>query len=311
MNLQQLRSVRETVRCGFNLTEVARRLHTSQPGISRQIRELETELGVPIFARAGKRLLGLTEPGRKVLPLVERMLENAVNLKRCGDEFALQGHGTLTISTTHTQARYLLPRVVRDFRQAHEGVVLHIHQGAPQHVARMLRSGDADIGIATDILTAYEDLVTLPCYRWSYCAVVPRGHALADGQPLTLERLAAFPLISYDAAYTGRTHIDQAFRQQGLVPNFIILAMNADVIKTYVELDMGVGIVASMAMEGRSAGDLVAVDASHLFEGNVTHIAVRRSAFLRAYEFDFITQFAPQLTRDVIEQAMHSAEPAA
>lgn len=304
MNFQQLRSVREAVRCEFNLTEVAHRLHTSQPGVSRQIRELEDELGVRIFARAGKRLLGLTEPGQKVLPIVERLLLDCDNLKRAGADFAQEGTGTLTIATTHAQARYALPTVVRDFRAAHPGVMLRIHQGPPQHVGRMLIEGEADIGIATDVLTHFDELLAMPSYRWTYSAVVLPGHPLADGQPLTLQRLAEHPLITYDAGYTGRAHIDEAFRAAGLNPSFVILAMNADVIKTYVELGMGVGIVATMAHDDARDTTLVSLDGGHLFEPNVTHVAVRRGAYLREYAYGFIELFAPPLTRQVVEAAL-------
>ncbi len=308
MNFQQLRSVREAVRSGFNLTEVAHRLHTSQPGVSRQIRELEDELGVRIFVRSGKRLLGLTEPGEKVLPILERLLVEADNLRRAGEDFANEGRGTLTIATTHAQARYALPMVVRDFRVAHPDVVLHMHQGAPQHVGEMLRSGQADIGIATDLLTHFEDLVALPSYHWTYCVVVPRDHELADGQALTLERIAAHPLITYDVGYTGRAHIDEAFRERGLAPSFIILAMNADVIKTYVELGMGVGIVATMAHDDERDTALVSIDAGHLFEPNITHVAMRRGAYLREYAYAFIELFAPPLTRALVESALHATD---
>ncbi len=308
MNFQQLRSVRETVRSGFNLTEVANRLHTSQPGVSRQIRELEDELGVRLFVRSGKRLLGLTEPGEKVLPILERLLLEADNLRRAGEDFGKEGHGTLTICTTHAQARYALPMVVKEFRVSHPGVVLHIHQGAPSHVGDMVRSGQADIGIATDLLTHFEDLVALPSYHWTYCVVVPRGHALADGQPLTLERIAEYPLITYDSGYTGRAHIDEAFKQRGLAPTFVILAMNADVIKTYVELEMGVGIVATMAHDDERDTGLVSIDGGHLFEPNITHVAMRRGAYLRDYAYDFITLFAAPLTRELIARALHPDE---
>lgn len=306
MNFQQLRSVREAVRCEFNLTEVAHRLHTSQPGVSRQIRELEDELGVRIFARAGKRLLGLTEPGQKVLPIVERLLLDCDNLKRAGADFAQEGTGTLTIATTHAQARYALPTVVRDFRAAHPGVMLRIHQGPPQHVGRMLIEGEADIGIATDVLTHFDELLAMPSYRWTYSAVVPPGHALADGQPLTLERLAQFPLITYDAGYTGRAHIDEAFRDAGLNPSFVILAMNADVIKTYVELGMGVGIIAAIAFDEERDQALRAIDVRHLFATNTTRLAVRRGSYLRDYAYAFIAQFAPPLTRSLVDKAMAS-----
>ena len=312
MNFQQLRSVRETVRQGFNLTEVALVLHTSQPGVSRQIRELEEELGVEIFVRAGKRLTGLTPPGEVVLPIVERLLIESDNLKRAGADFAAQDRGTLTIAATHSQARYALPPAVRDFRATHPDVVLQLHQGSPRQVAQMLLDGEADIGIATEALAGFEELVALPCYSWSHVVVVPRDHALAQeadrGVVLTLPRLSEFALITYETGYTGRRHIDEAFARHALVPNVVLAAMDADVIKTYVELGMGVGLVASIAYdEARDAG-LRAIDARHLFATNMTRLALRRGAYLRRYAYEFIRCFAPPLTPELIGQAMASSE---
>ncbi|MBC7995122.1 MAG: CysB family HTH-type transcriptional regulator [Rhizobacter sp.] len=304
MNFQQLRSVREALRCGFNLTEVAGVLHTSQPGISRQIRELEEELGVEIFVRSGKRLTGLTPPGEAVLPIVERLLHDAENLKRAGEEFSAQTRGRLSIAATHTQARYALPQVVRDFRQLYPQVTLNLHQGSPSQVAQMLLSGEADIGVATEGLAQYEQLVALPCYRWTHSVIVPPGHELLDGEPLTLERLARHPVITYNAGYTGRTHIDEAFAQAGLEPDVVLSAMDADVIKTYVELGMGVGIVASIAFDPERDRTLRALDARTLFEVNLTRLAIRRGAWLRGYVYAFIEAFAPTLTRPVVESAM-------
>lgn len=304
MNFQQLRSVREALRCGFNLTEVAGVLHTSQPGISRQIRELEEELGVEIFVRAGKRLTGLTPPGEAVLPIVERLLHDAENLKRAGEEFSAQTSGRLSIAATHTQARYALPQVVRDFRQLYPQVTLNLHQGSPAQVAQMLLDSEADIGVATEGLAQYEQLVALPCYRWTHSVIVPPGHELLDGAPLTLERLARFPVITYNAGYTGRTHIDEAFARAGLQPEVVLSAMDADVIKTYVELGMGVGIVASIAFDPERDRTLRALDARTLFEVNLTRLAIRRGAWLRGYVYAFIEAFAPTLTRSVVEGAM-------
>jgi len=308
VNFQQLRSVRETVRQGFNLTEVAQVLHTSQPGVSRQIRELEEELGIEIFVRAGKRLTGLTPPGETVLPIVERMLLEADNLKRAGDNFAAQGRGTLTIAATHSQARYALPPAVRDFSAAHPEVQLHLHQGSPQQVAQLLLAGEADIGVATEALADYEGLVALPCYAWTHAVVVPHGHPLAEeqarGEPLTLQRLAAFPLITYEPGYTGRSHIDEAFKRSGLAINLVLSAMDADVIKTYVELGMGVGIIARIAFDEARDTQLHAIDARHLFATNMTRLALRRGAFLRDYVYEFIRSFAPPLTRTLVDQAL-------
>ncbi len=310
MNFQQLRSVREAVRQGFNLTEVATMLYTSQPGVSRQIRDLEDELGVEIFVRAGKRLTGLTGPGKALLPIVERMLLEADNLKRVGQDFAGSTQGRLAIAATHSQARYALPQVVRDFRAQYPLVQLHLHQGSPKQVAQMLLSGEADLGVATEALAGFEGLVTLPCYRWSHSVVVPKGHVLAafEHQPgmLTLEHLAGHPIITYESGYTGRSHIDEAFAREGLAPDVVLSAMDADVIKTYVELAMGVGIMASIAFDPERDTGLVAIDARHLFEVNLTRLGLRKGAWLRGYVYDFIASFVPTLTQAVVAQAMHS-----
>jgi len=305
VNFQQLRSVREAVRQHFNLTAVAQVLNTSQPGVSRQIRELEDELGVEIFVRAGKRLTGLTAPGEAIVPIVERLLLDAENLKRAGEDFAAQGSGKLAVAATHSQARYALPPVVRDFRRSHPSVVLHLHQGSPQQVAEMLLSGEADIGIATEALTEYPELVALPCYRWTHAVIVPPGHRLLDG-PLTVQRLAAEPIITYGPGYTGRAHIDEGFRRHGLEADVVLTAMDADVIKTYVELGLGVGIVASIAYDEQRDRHLRALDAGHLFAMNMTRLAVRRGAWLRSYAYDFIQAFAAPLSRPVVERALQA-----
>jgi LysR family cys regulon transcriptional activator len=305
MNFQQLRSVREAVRRGFNLTEVAQALNTSQPGVSRQIRELEQELGIEIFVRAGKRLTGLTQQGREVLPLVERMLLDAENLQRVSDDFTQGNAGNLAVAATHSQARYALPTAVRDFRVRHPNVTLALRQGSPHQVAQMLLAGEADIGIATRVLPDYEDLVALPCYRWTHAVVVPPGHELLEGK-LTIERLARFPLITYDVGFTGRGTIDDAFERAGLPMKLVLTAMDADVIKTYVELGLGVGIMASIAFDEERDRNLRAVDARDLFAINTTSLAVRRSGVLRAYAYDFIEIFAPHLTREVVMRAQAS-----
>ena len=307
MNFQQLRSVREAVRRGFNLTEVAQALHTSQPGVSRQIRELEDELGIELFVRAGKRLTGLTQPGHQVLPIVERLLSDAQSLRRAARDFSEHDRGDLSIAATHSQARYALPSAVRDFRELFPNVTLSLHQGSPKHVAQMLLNGEADVGIATEALTQYEQLVTLPCYQWTHAAVVPPGHALLQDAPLTLEKLAQYPLITYDVGYTGRSHIDEAFANAGLQPSVILSAMDADVIKTYVELGMGVGIVASIAMDPERDQHLVAIEARHLFKLNMTRLAFRRDIYLRSYVYQFIETFAPSLKREVVEEAARLA----
>jgi LysR family cys regulon transcriptional activator len=308
MNFQQLRSIRETVRCGFNLTEVAAMLHTSQPGVSRQIRELEQELGVEIFVRAGKRLTGLTAPGAALLPIVERMLLEAENLRRAGQDFISRMDGRLSVAATHSQARYALPHVVRDFRALFPKVTLHLHQGTPKQVAEMLISGEADIGIATEALAHYEQLVTLPCYRWTHSIVVPPGHPLlAHTEPVTLQQLVDYPIITYELGYTGRAHIDDAFAREGLHPNIVLTAMDADVIKTYVELGMGVGIVASIALDAERDQQLRMLDARHLFEINLTRLAIRRGTCLRGYAYSFIETFVPTLDRQAVEKALASA----
>ena len=302
MNFQQLRSVREAQRRNFNLTEVAQALFTSQPGVSRQIRELEEELGIDLFVRAGKRLTGLTEPGAHVLPIIERLLLEADNLKHAADDFATSGSGLLRVAATHSQARYALPPAVRDFRLQHPDVSLQLHQGSPQQIAQWLLRGEADVGIATEALAQYPDLIALPCYRWTHVVIVPQGHVLAE-QPLTLERLAREPIITYEPGYTGRSHIDEAFAAAGLAPQIALSAMDADVIKTYVELGLGVGIVASIAFDAERDRGLQALDARHLFADNMTRIAVRRSAYLRDYVYAFIQTFAPPLERAAVERA--------
>jgi LysR family cys regulon transcriptional activator len=302
MNFQQLRAVREAVRRQFNLTEVALALHTSQPGVSRQIRELEDELGLELFIRAGKRLTGLTPAGQRVVPWVERLLLDADNLHRASEDFLRGDAGTLSIAATHSQARYALPSAVHDFLATHGQVQFQLHQGSPSQVAQMLLSGEADIGIASHELAEHPDLVALPCYRWTHSVVVPPGHALLDG-PLTLERLAAYPLITYDHGFTGRNSIDTAFQRAGLTTQVTLTAMDADVIKTYVGLGLGVGIIAAIAFDEERDAPLMAMDARQIFPINTTSVAVRRGGLLRRYAYDFIQTFAPHLTREALEQA--------
>ncbi len=302
MNFQQLRSVREAQRRGFNLTEVANALHTSQPGISRQIRELEDELGVEIFVRAGKRLTGLTPAGARVLPWVERLLLDADNLQRASEDFRVGDAGVLSIAATHSQARYAMPTAVRDFRAQHPKVQLQLHQGSPAQIAQMLLNGSADVGIASLALADEPEIVALPCYRWTHSVIAPPGHPLLDGE-LTLARLAEHPVITYDNGYTGRDSIDHAFAKAGLQPTVVLTAMDADVIKTYVELGLGVGIIAAIAYDETRDAHLHAIDARHLFAVNTTSVGVRRGALLRAFAYDFITVFAPHLARDAVQQA--------
>jgi LysR family cys regulon transcriptional activator len=297
--------VREAVRCNFNLTDVATALHTSQPGVSRQVRELEDELGVELFVRSGKRLLGLTTAGKTLLPIVERLLQEADNLKRAGQDLQGREEGTLSIAATHTQARYVLPHVVKDFRTRYPKVTLHLHQGSPRQVAEMLLNGTADIGVATEALAEYDPLVTLSCYRWSHSIVVPPGHPLlALGRPVALADLVQYPIITYEHGYTGRYHIDDAFSTASLQPNVVLTAMDADVIKTYVELDMGVGIVASVAWDDERDARLRVIDAGHLFPINTTRLAIARSHWLPGFAYGFIETFVPTLTYDVVQQAL-------
>jgi LysR family transcriptional regulator, cys regulon transcriptional activator len=306
MNFQQLRSIREAARCGFNLTEVANVLFTSQPGVSRQIRELEDELGVEIFERNGKRLIGLTEPGKGILHIVERLLLEAENLRHASQEYAGEQSGTLSIATTHTQARYVLPQVVQAFRSAFPQVRIALQQSAPEHIAEWVLSGKADVGIATEGLSQFKDLVSFPCYTWSHAVVVPQDHPLLSlSRPLTLDDLAEHALITYDVGFTGRGHIDAAFRDAGIDKDIVLTAMDSDVIQQYVALGLGVGIIASMAVEQGKHHGLQAIEASHLFAPNITRLAVRRGAYLRAYTYDFILQFAPSLKRGDIVAALN------
>lgn len=293
------------MRCELNISDAAAALHTSQPGISKQIKLLEEELGIDIFVRNGKRIVSLTEPGRTVLAIARRMLLETDNLKHVGQEFRQQGSGNLTIATTHTQARYALPPVVKAFTQAHPAVRLGLHQGNPTQIAEQVLSGEADVGIATESLALYDELVTLPCYEWHHCVVVPPGHPLLNEKRLTLKKLAPYPLITYDFAFTGRNKINQAFRAAGIEPNIALTAIDADVIKTYVELGLGVGIVAQMAFIPERDRHLRMIDAGHLFEPSTTRIAIRRNQYLRGYTYDFIELFAPGLTHEVVTEALH------
>lgn len=306
MNFQQLRSIREAARRGYNLTEVANVLFTSQPGVSRQIRELEEELGVDIFERNGKRLTGLTDPGKGILQIIDRLLLEAENLQQASREYAGQKSGTLTVATTHTQARYVLPKVVQAFRQSFPEVRIALQQSSPEHIAEWVISGKADIGIATEGLSQFDDLISFPCYRWNHMIVVPEGHPLLSHAVVSLQDLAAYPLITYDVGFTGRGHIDDAFKRAEIATDIVLTAMDSDVIQQYVSLGLGVGLVASMALEHNRDNGLRAIGASHLFAPNVTRLAVRRGAYLRSYTVDFILQFAPELTRADIEKAMRA-----
>lgn len=304
MNFQQLRYVRETVRRGMSLTEAANALYTSQPGVSKQIKELEEELGVEIFERRGKRFVGLTEPGKAVLRIIERMLAEAENLRTVGRDFADRDSGNLTVATTHTQARYALPAVVGKFRKRYPRVHLSLLQGNPQQIAQMVSRNDADIAIATESLDHFPELLALPGYQWHHCVVVPQDHPLLKQERPTLEQLARYPIITYSPEFTGRSQINDAFTARGLTIDVVLTAIDSDVIKTYVELGLGIGIIAAMAFDPVRDTQLRALDAKHLFRTNTTRIAVRRGAYLRGYAYDFIELFAPHLSRKMIDQAM-------
>jgi LysR family cys regulon transcriptional activator len=306
MNLHQFRFVQEAVRRGLNLTETARVLFTSQPGVSKAILELEAELGVDIFVRHGKRLRHITEPGHQVLRSVEIILREVNNLKRIGQEYSQHDRGRLSIATTHTQARYVLPGPVGELRRRYPAVDVSLHQGTPEQVAQMLMDHTADLGLATESLSLHPELVTLPCYPWHHVVVVPPDHPFATRtDPLTLEDLAAEPLVSYQAAFAGRRRVDSAFSQAGLEPRVALEAIDADVIKTYVRSGLGVGIVAEMAVREPGALDgLVCLPAGHLFGTNITRVAFRRGVFLRRYVYVLTGLLSPDLTQSAIEAAL-------
>jgi LysR family cys regulon transcriptional activator len=308
MNLHQFRFVQEAVRRNLNLTEAAKALHTSQPGVSKAIIELEEELGVEIFARHGKRLKRVTEPGQHVLASIELIMREVGNLRRIGEQFSSQDSGTLSIATTHTQARYVLPIPVARLREAYPKVNVSLHQGSPDQVARMLLDDIAEIGIATESLAGYADLVTLPCYQWEHVLVVPPGHPLASVELVTLEELAREPIVTYHPSFTGRTRIDQAFAAKKLSPRIALEAIDSDVIKTYVRLGLGIGIVAEMAVRNdgvsNDAADLVVRPVGHLFGQNVARVAFKRSAYLRNFVFKFAELVSDRLTRELIAKAL-------
>jgi LysR family cys regulon transcriptional activator len=304
VNLQQLKYLCAVVDHGLNVSEAALALFTSQPGISKQIRQLEDELGLRVFVRQGKRLASLTPAGETVVATARRALREIANMKRVADEFRAEDVGTLAIATTHTQARYVLPKVLTAFAAKFPKVRLVLHQGNPIQVAEQTQAGEADLGIATESLADYPELVTLPCYRWNRCVLVRKGHALTKVKPLTLEALAEHPIVTYDFAFTGRTAINAAFAAKGLEPNVVLTALDSDVIKTYVELGMGAGIVAQMAYDPQKDQAFDMLDASHLFASSTTRLALRRGVFLRGYAYQFITLFAPQYVRSAVDAAL-------
>lgn len=295
MNFQQLRIVRETVRQNFNLTEVAEALFTSQPGVSKHIKDLEDELGVELFNRKGKRLTGLTEPGKELIGIVERLLLDAQNIKQLADQFTQKDEGQLVVATTHTQARYALPQVVKQFKDAFPKVHLVLHQGSPEEIVSLLQTGQADIGIATEALEGAEQIVTFPYYQWHHAVVVPEGHPLEAQNNLTLEQISEYPIITYHEGFTGRGQIDKAFSNAGLTPDIIMSALDADVIKAYVELGLGVGIVASMAYSVVRDQGLALLETEHLFRTNTTVIGVRRGHYLRGFAYRFMELCSAEL----------------
>ena len=304
MNLHQFRFVQEAVRRNLNLTEAAKALHTSQPGVSKSIIELEEELGIDIFARHGKRIKRVTEPGTQVLKSIEIILREVNNLKRIGEQYAAQDSGTLSIATTHTQARYVLPGPVAKLRQIYPKVSIGLHQGSPDQVAKMLMEEVAEIGVATESLVNYPELITLPCYEWEHVLVVPRDNPLAQKERLTLEDIAAQPLITYHPSFTGRTRVDNAFAQRQLEPRVVLEAIDSDVIKTYVRLGLGVGIVAEMAVRDDKDPDLLARPLGPLLGRNVARIALKRGAYLRDFVYHFATLLSDRLDKNLILKAM-------
>jgi LysR family transcriptional regulator, cys regulon transcriptional activator len=300
VNFQQLRIIRETVRRNFNLTDVANSLYTSQSGVSKHIKDLEDELGVELFIRRGKRLLGLTEPGKELAVIVERMLLDAKNIKQLAEQFASSDQGELKVAATHTQARYALPQVVMKFKKLFPKVHLILHQASPKEIVSMLLDGSADIGVATEALEENPDVVAFPYYSWDHAVIVPAGHELAKVQPLTLSDIAEYPIITYDRGFTGRPRIDQAFEKAGIVPDIVMTALDADVIKAYVELGLGIGILASVAYDENRDPGLRLLPAQGLFGRNTARIAVRQGRYLRGYAYRFLELCSPDLTESVV-----------
>ena len=304
MNFQQLRIIHETIRQNYNLTDAANALFTSQSGVSKHIKDLEDELGVELFVRKGKRLLGLTDPGKELARIVERILLDAKNVKRLAEQFSKRDQGRLTIATTHTQARYALPSVVAQFKKVFPNVHLVLHQSSPGEIVSMLLDGIADIGIATEALESVTELASFPYYSWHHAVIVPPGHPLESVYPLTLESIAEFPIITYHEGFTGRAGIDETFAKAGLILDIAMSALDADVIKTYVELGLGVGLVASMAFNRERDIRLNLLDISHLFQKNTTNISIRRGHYLRGYAYRFIELCLPSLTEAAIRSGV-------
>lgn len=307
MKLQQLRYAVEVARNDLNISRTAQALFTSQPGISKQVRQLEAELGIELFARHGRHLSSITPAGRAILPVAEEVLQKLDAMRAIAGEFSDSSRGTLAVATTHTQCRYVLPPVVRQFIQRYPDVTLHLHQGTPMQISRLAADGTADFAVATEALELFNDLVMMPCYRWNRTVLVPGGHPLAAAVApgsLSLEDMAQYPIVTYTFGFTGRSKLDDAFQARGLEPRVVFTAADADVIKTYVRLGLGIGIVAKMAWDAEVDSDLCSLDAGHLFEPSTTSIGIRRDAFMRGFMFDFIEMFAPHLQRDLIGEAL-------
>ncbi len=306
MKIQQLKYIWEVANHNLNVTATAESLFTSQPGISKQIRMLEDELDVQIFQRNGKHLTEITPAGRLIIDMAGEILDKVEGVKRVADDFSDKRHGSLSIATTHTQARYVLPIIIQDFIKLYPDVSLHMHQGTPVQISELASKGTVDFAIATEALELFDNLVMMPCYRWNRSVIVSHGHPLASESTLTLETLAEYPIVTYVFGFTGRSQLDQAFRNADLSPKLVFTASDADVIKTYVRMNLGVGIVASMAYDPKIDTELVAIDAGHLFEPSVTRIGFRRGTFLRGYMYEFIKLFAPHLTQEIVQQSMQT-----
>lgn len=304
MNFQQLRIIRETVRQDFNLTEVANALYTSQPGVSKHIKDLEDELGIEIFIRRGKRLLGLTEPGKELVDVVQRILLDTHNLRRIADQFASRETGHFVVATTHTQARYALPKIIKWFKADYPKVHLTLLQGSPREIAELVVTGQADVGIATEALDKSTELASFPFYSWHHAIIVPIGHPLLSVEKVTLDILADYPIITYHEGFTGRAHVDRAFAEAGIVPDIVLSAIDADVIKTYVALELGVGIVASVAYDPEQDRNLVMIPVPELFPANTTRLAARKGTYLRSYVHAFIEKVCPDLGEEAIKAAL-------
>ncbi|MBN4053680.1 HTH-type transcriptional regulator CysB [Haliea sp. AH-315-K21] len=304
MKLQQLRYIWEVAQNQLNISHTADKLFTSQPGISKQIRLLEEELGVQIFSRNGKQLQQVTPAGEKILIETAEILNKVKTIGRIADEYKDEEQGSLSIATTHTQSRYVLPKIIQAFTQRYPRVSLHLHQGTPMQISQMAADGTVDFAIATEALELFEGLIMMPCFHWNRSILVPKGHPLIAEKTLSLQAINQYPLITYLFGFTGRSKLDAAFEQQGLTPNVVVTAADADVIKTYVRAGLGVGIIAAMAWEPERDADLIALDASHLFAYSTTSIGFRRESFLRKYMLDFIEMFAPHLNRVHIQQAV-------